>query len=492
MATVTFAGHVTDRRTCAPLAGVIVNISGNYNNSSVYFNTEVTTDSNGFYTHTQDMPSYTNGLALNSVWFKGSNLVLANFYPLTGSAYVPPSYTYILDVELISNVAVTGIVTDSISGAPLPNVNIDVVIGAYNSSNVKVQEITVTTVTDANGVYTGILPVADFFTIPMSTSATYLRVISLRLYSSFTQEYLLPLTDMLVSFTYSSVWVEYRYSGFYSNVSRNVSLVSTTHTLTIDVCGVGTTAPAIGTHQYIEGQVINISAVPSEGYAFDSWDGNVAQPNSASTTVTIGSTDTTITAIFVLVCSLTIQISGNGMTTPSSGIYSYGIGQLIDLLALPDEGWKFLQWQGDVEDPNSSSSTIFMNADKVVTAVFQLSPSPPQLLTTEIRSANPLIKFLIIKVTNVPYTGPKLHYRVEVFADQEMTIVLDDRTSNVVDSSHPSFEYSFDNISWHDVAPTGIDPTQYGNFDMYIRARVHVGPRQQAYIRCSVGIDDAE
>ena len=113
----------------------------------------------------------------------------------------------------------------------------------------------------------------------------------------------------------------------------------------------------------------------------------------------------------------------------------------------------------------------------------------PLLLTEELKSANPLIKFIVSKVENVPYFGPKLHCRVESFADEAMTILLDDRLSNIVGSAHPSFEYSFNNDTWFDVAPTGIDPTQYSNFDMYIRARVFVGPRQQAYVRCSVGID---
>jgi len=114
----------------------------------------------------------------------------------------------------------------------------------------------------------------------------------------------------------------------------------------------------------------------------------------------------------------------------------------------------------------------------------------PVLLTDKIYSANPLVTFKINKQENIPYLGPKLHCRIETFADAAMTQLLDDRTSNIVDSSHPSFEYSFNGATWFDVAPTGIDPTQYGNFDMYVRARVFVGPRQQAYVRCSIGIDD--
>ena len=113
----------------------------------------------------------------------------------------------------------------------------------------------------------------------------------------------------------------------------------------------------------------------------------------------------------------------------------------------------------------------------------------PVLLVTDIRSANPTIKFKINKQENIPYLGPKLHCRVEAFADEAMTVLLDDRISNIVDSAHPVFEYSFNDAMWFDVAPTGIDPTQYGNFDMYVRAIAYVGPRQQAYIRCSIGID---
>ena len=138
-----------------------------------------------------------------------------------------------------------------------------------------------------------------------------------------------------------------------------------------------------------------------------------------------------------------------------------------------DEAWAIIQ----------GSTYPFFSKDLVLTA--------PTLLTNKIKSANPLIKMLFPKIAGF-IGGPLLHFRVEAFADEAMTTLLDDRTSDVVDSDHPAFEYSFNDATWFDVAPTGINPTQYGNFDMYVRARVHVGPRQQVYIRCGVGIDDAE
>jgi predicted phosphodiesterase len=63
----------------------------------------------------------------------------------------------------------------------------------------------------------------------------------------------------------------------------------TTYNLTLDVdpAGTGTTNPAIGTHTYTENSIVTINAIPASGYVFDYWGGDVADPDAASTTVTM-------------------------------------------------------------------------------------------------------------------------------------------------------------------------------------------------------------
>jgi uncharacterized repeat protein (TIGR02543 family) len=69
------------------------------------------------------------------------------------------------------------------------------------------------------------------------------------------------------------------------------------HTLTMQVNGSGSTTPAVGTHSYSGETLINITATPDSGWQFDSWMGDVGDPDSATTTVTIDS-DKTFTANF--------------------------------------------------------------------------------------------------------------------------------------------------------------------------------------------------
>jgi len=75
------------------------------------------------------------------------------------------------------------------------------------------------------------------------------------------------------------------------------------------VNGNGSITPPVGSHTYDAGSVVDISATADSGWRFDHWSGNVADPSSSSTTVTMDS-DKTVTAYFV-------QVSGT-RTLPSS------------------------------------------------------------------------------------------------------------------------------------------------------------------------------
>ncbi|MFC1846927.1 fibronectin type III domain-containing protein [Chloroflexota bacterium] len=98
------------------------------------------------------------------------------------------------------------------------------------------------------------------------------------------------------------------------------------YTLTIAVNGSGSTTPAAGGHQYEEGAIVTISATPDEGWQFDSWSGDVANPNSTSTSVTIDG-DKTVTANFSDAASPVI-----------SGVSAAGASRTaIDIIWITDE-----------------------------------------------------------------------------------------------------------------------------------------------------------
>jgi len=150
-------------------------------------------------------------------------------------------------------------------------------------------------------------------------------------------------------------------------------------TLTMAVNGSGSTTPAVGTHQYAENEVINITATAASGWQFDGWTDNVANSGSASTAVTMD-VDKTVTANFseippeIVTVTLTMTVNGSGSTTPVVGTHEYHEGDVVDIIATAASGWEFDGWTGDVADPDSATTTVTMDADKTITANFSESP----------------------------------------------------------------------------------------------------------------------
>jgi uncharacterized repeat protein (TIGR02543 family) len=75
------------------------------------------------------------------------------------------------------------------------------------------------------------------------------------------------------------------------------AVTAPTATLTITVNGSGFAAPAMGEHEYSADEAVTITATPDSGWQFDGWDGDVANSNSATTTVTMDASKT-VTANF--------------------------------------------------------------------------------------------------------------------------------------------------------------------------------------------------
>jgi uncharacterized repeat protein (TIGR02543 family) len=72
---------------------------------------------------------------------------------------------------------------------------------------------------------------------------------------------------------------------------------TTTTTLTIAIDGSGSATPAVGEYEYAEGEAVTISAIAANGWQFDGWTGDVTNPSSATTTVTMDASKT-VTANF--------------------------------------------------------------------------------------------------------------------------------------------------------------------------------------------------
>jgi hypothetical protein len=152
------------------------------------------------------------------------------------------------------------------------------------------------------------------------------------------------------------------------NITVNFSRM--THTLTIQSSGNGATTPKAGSYDYGENSSIRIIAVPDSGWQFDSWIGDVVDAASTETLVNMDS-DKDITARFLPVQhTLTIQIVGGGSTAPQMGAYVYDEGQIVSVKAIPDKGWQFDGWTGDVVNSGSTSSSVTINTSKTISANF--------------------------------------------------------------------------------------------------------------------------
>jgi uncharacterized repeat protein (TIGR02543 family) len=78
-------------------------------------------------------------------------------------------------------------------------------------------------------------------------------------------------------------------------ITANFSLV--VRTLTLQISGNGSITPGTGSYDYAEGTVVSLTATARSGWQFNGWTGDVADADSAETTVTIDSAKT-VTARF--------------------------------------------------------------------------------------------------------------------------------------------------------------------------------------------------
>jgi hypothetical protein len=144
--------------------------------------------------------------------------------------------------------------------------------------------------------------------------------------------------------------------------------------------GGSVTVPGEGTFAYEEGTVVNLVATPDTGYQFVSWTGNVstiADVNAASTTIAMNA-DYSITVNFAAIpptqYSLTISsTAGGSVGTPGEGTFAYYGGTVVNLAAIPDVGYQFVNWSGDlgtVADVNAASTTMTIRSSCSIRANF--------------------------------------------------------------------------------------------------------------------------
>ncbi|MCE5249036.1 InlB B-repeat-containing protein [bacterium] len=161
-------------------------------------------------------------------------------------------------------------------------------------------------------------------------------------------------------------------------VKANFTRIQYTLTMAVNTAGWGTTSPSAGAHTYDEGTVVTVTATPSSGYRFVNWTGNVANTTSASTTATVTG-NMTVTANFEKipqsVLTMAVNTAGWGTTNPSVGEHTWEEGVIVEILAYPALGYRFVRWTGNAADTGNPITTVILSGDMTVTANFERDSS---------------------------------------------------------------------------------------------------------------------
>ena len=66
------------------------------------------------------------------------------------------------------------------------------------------------------------------------------------------------------------------------------------------------------------------------------------------------------------------QIPDNGGTiTPDAGVHYLEQNTIVNLTAVPRAGYQFVYWLGDVSDPTLNRTTAYLDAPKIIIAIFE-------------------------------------------------------------------------------------------------------------------------
>jgi allophanate hydrolase subunit 2 len=139
----------------------------------------------------------------------------------------------------------------------------------------------------------------------------------------------------------------------------------------VKVNGTAEALPWSGTFSW--GSVVTLEAAPDAGYEFGGWSGDLTGSESP-TTITVDA-DKAIGAAFTQLqhtLSLTGsngQVKVNGTPQPLPWSDSFSWGTVVTLEAVPEAGYEFGGWSGDLSG-NESPTTITVDADKAIGAAF--------------------------------------------------------------------------------------------------------------------------
>jgi len=168
-----------------------------------------------------------------------------------------------------------------------------------------------------------------------------------------------------------------------ATVTANFTAASTYQLTVIAGSGGAFTAPTTSPVTVSSGAPTTITAVPIAGYSFAKWTvttgtANIANPDSASTTVVLTSGNATVTASFAAITfQLTMAAGTGGWTVPAPGSTVAGYGIATTISASLSAGYSFAGWTvtsgtATIANANSDTTTVTLtNGAATVQANFK-------------------------------------------------------------------------------------------------------------------------
>lgn len=140
------------------------------------------------------------------------------------------------------------------------------------------------------------------------------------------------------------------------------------HELIVEIVGEGDVEFVPYKETYEHNERIELEAISIHGNYFSHWEDGLSGEDPEQTLII--QDDTLVTAVFKEHYTLETDIEGEGSVEVDPDREHYMPETEVELRARPDYGWAFDRWEGDVEDSDSTSTSIVLNDHEEVTAIF--------------------------------------------------------------------------------------------------------------------------